>query len=228
MARAGARVVISSRKTDKCDEVASELLNEGLDAASIPCHIGKREDLERLVAETRRHFGAIDCVVLNAAVNPYYGPISGIPDDAFSKIIDSNVRSSLWLCNLVIPHMAERGGGSVIFVSSTAGLRGSSRLGMYGVSKAAGMQLVRNLAVEWGHRNIRVNGIAPGLVRTDFAEALWRDPKLLAEAESACPLCRIGEPQDIAGAAVFLASPAAAWITGQTLVIDGGTTVTGL
>jgi NAD(P)-dependent dehydrogenase (short-subunit alcohol dehydrogenase family) len=228
MARAGAKVVISSRKADRCDEVASELLNEGLDATSIPCHIGKKEDLERLVGETHRHFGPIDCLVLNAAVNPYYGPISRIPDEAFSKIIDTNVRSSLWLCNLVIPQMAERGVGSVIFVASTAGLRGSSRLGMYGVSKAAGLQLVRNLAVEWGPRNIRVNAIAPGLVRTDFARALWQDPELLAQARAACPLGRIGDPQDIAGAAVFLASPAAAWITGQTLIIDGGATIVGL
>jgi NAD(P)-dependent dehydrogenase (short-subunit alcohol dehydrogenase family) len=228
MARAGAKVVISSRKVDRCDEVASELLNEGLDAASIPCHIGKREELERLVAESRRHFGPIDCLVLNAAVNPYYGPISGIQDEAFSKIIDSNVRSSLWLCNLVMPQMAERGSGSVIFITSTAGLRGSTMLGMYAVSKAADMQLVRNLSVEWGPKGIRVNAIAPGLVRTDFARTLWQDPKLRAQAESVWPLRRIGEPQDIAGAAVFLASAAAAWITGQTIVIDGGATVVGI
>jgi NAD(P)-dependent dehydrogenase (short-subunit alcohol dehydrogenase family) len=228
MARAGAKVVISSRKVDKCDEVASELLNEGLDAASIPCHIGKREDLERLVTESRRHFGPIDCLVLNAAVNPYYGPISGIPDEAFSKIIDSNVRSNLWLCNLVIPQMAGRGSGSIIFITSTAGLRGSTMLGMYAVSKAADMQLVRNLSVEWGPKGIRVNAIAPGLVRTDFARTLWEDPKLRSEAESVWPLRRIGEPQDIAGAAVFLASPAADWITGQTIVIDGGATIVGI
>lgn len=227
MARAGAGVVISSRKTDKCDEVASELLNEGLDAVPIPCHIGKKDDLARLMAGTLKHYGRIDCLVCNAAVNPYYGPISQITDDAFSKVIDSNVRSNLWLCNMVIPHMAERGEGSVILVSSIAGLRGSLMLGMYAISKSADMQLARNLAVEWGPKNIRVNCIAPGLVRTDFARTLWENPEIRASTERASPLRRIGEPEDIAGAAVFLASRAGSWMTGQTLVIDGGETIAG-
>jgi NAD(P)-dependent dehydrogenase (short-subunit alcohol dehydrogenase family) len=228
LARAGASVVISSRKLDKCDEVTSELLNEGLDATSIPCHIGKKEHLEHLVSETRRHYGKIDILVCNAAVNPYYGLISKMPDDAFTKIMDSNVLSNLWLCNMVIPEMAERRDGSVIIVSSVAGLKGSLMLGMYAISKAADMQLVRNLAVEWGPSNVRVNCIAPGLVRTDFARALWENPKLLAQAEASYPLRRIGEPDEIAGAAVFLASPAGNWMTGQTMVIDGGATIVGI
>jgi NAD(P)-dependent dehydrogenase (short-subunit alcohol dehydrogenase family) len=225
LARAGAKVVISSRKADKCEEVASSIKAEGREATAIPCHIGKREDVEHLVSETRRRYGKIDVLVCNAAVNPYYGPMSGLTDDAFTKVIDSNVRSNLWLCNLAIPEMAERRDGSVIIVSSIGGLRGSTHLGIYAISKAADFQLARNLAVEWGPKNIRVNCIAPGLVRTDFARALWENPEMLAKAEAITPLRRIGEPDDIAGAAVFLASRAGNWTTGQVIVIDGGVTI---
>jgi NAD(P)-dependent dehydrogenase (short-subunit alcohol dehydrogenase family) len=227
MARAGAKVVISSRKADKCTEVADAIKSEGWEATPIACNIGKREDLERLVAETKQCYGRIDSLVCNAAVNPYFGPMAQAPDEAFTKIIDSNVRSNLWLCNLVIPEMAERRDGTVIIVSSIGGLKGSSMLGLYCISKAADMQLARNLAVEWGPSNVRANCIAPGLVRTDFARALWEDPKTLARAEAACPLGRIGEPEEIAGMAVLLASRAGKWITGQTFVIDGGATIAG-
>ena len=227
MARAGAKVVISSRKADKCAEVAQAIKSEGGEATPIACNIGKREDLEHLVAETKRCYGRIDSLVCNAAVNPYYGPMAQAPDEAFTKIIDSNVRSNLWLCNLVIPEMAERRDGTVIIVSSIGGLKGSSMLGLYGISKAADMQLARNLAVEWGPSNIRANCIAPGLVRTDFARALWENPETLARAESSYPLRRIGEPEEIAGMAVLLASRAGNWITGQTMVIDGGATIAG-
>ena len=225
LARAGAKVVISSRKADKCEEVAAHIRSEGGEAAAISCHIGKREDVERLVSETKSKYGQVDILVCNAAVNPYYGPMEGLTDDAFTKVIDSNVRSNLWLCNLVLPGMAERKDGSVIIVSSIGGLRGSLNLGIYAISKAADFQLARNLAVEWGPRNIRVNCIAPGLVRTDFARALWDNPEALAKTEAATPLRRIGEPEDIAGAAVYLASPASRWMTGQVLVIDGGVTI---
>ena len=225
LARAGARVVISSRKQDRCEEVAAAIRSEGLTAAAIPCHIGKREDVERLVSESIREFGQIDILVCNAAVNPYYGPTAGLKDDAFTKVMDSNVRSNIWLANLVLPGMAERRDGSVIIVSSIGGLKGSLNLGIYAISKAADFQLARNLAVEWGPHNIRVNCIAPGLVRTDFARTLWENPELLARAESNTPLRRIGEPDDIAGAAVFLAAPAGRWMTGQVIVIDGGVTI---
>ncbi len=166
--------------------------------------------------------------VCNAAVNPHYGPMSTLPDDAFTKVMDSNVRSNLWLCNLVLPEMAERKDGSVIIVSSIGGLKGSLNLGIYAISKAADFQLARNLAVEWGPHNLRVNCIAPGIVRTDFARALWENKEILAKAEAATPLRRVGEPEDIAGAALFLASPASSWMTGQTIVIDGGVTISGV
>ena len=225
LALAGAQVVISSRKPDTCEEVAGAIRSEGLQATAIACHIGKREDVEHLVAETTKRFGKIDILVCNAAVNPYYGPMSGLSDEAFTKVIDSNVRSTFWLCNLVIPEMAERKEGSVIIVSSIGGLKGSVHLGMYAISKAADFQLARNLAVEWGPQNIRVNCIAPGLVRTDFARTLWENDELRTRAEATTPLRRIGEPEDIAGAAVFLASRAGAWTTGQVIVIDGGVTI---
>lgn len=225
LARAGASVVISSRKADQCEKVAAAIKAEGFEATAIPCHIGKREDVENLVSETRKRYGRIDVLVCNAAVNPYYGPMSGLTDDAFAKVIDSNVRSNIWLCNLAIPEMAERRDGSVIIVSSIGGLRGSQQLGIYAISKAADFQLARNLAVEWGPKNVRVNCIAPGLVRTDFARALWENPEMLAKAEAMTPLRRIGEPDDIAGAAVFLASRAGNWTTGQVIVIDGGVTI---
>ncbi len=227
LARAGARVVISSRKLDMCQEVAEAIKSEGFEAAPVSCHIGNREDVERLVSETRALYGQIDILVCNAAVNPYFGPMINLTDDAFAKIMDSNVRSNIWLCNLVIPEMAERRDGSVIMVSSIGGLKGSIHLGMYAISKAADFQLARNLAVEWGPRNIRVNCIAPGIVKTDFARALWENPEILAKTEATTPLRRIGEPEDIAGAAVFLASPSASWMTGQMIVIDGGLTIGG-
>jgi len=227
MARAGAIVVVSSRKTDACDQVASELLNEGFDAFPVPCHIGKPGDLQRLVEQSRRHFGAIDCLVCNAAVNPYFGPLAGLTDEVFNKIVETNLHSKIRLCNMVLPEMAKRGGGSVVFVSSTSALTGSKMLGMYALSKAADIQLVRNLAVEWGPAGIRVNCIVPGLVRTDFARALWQDEGYRTRVEAGTPLGRIGKPEDIAGAAVFLSSSAAGWMTGQTLVIDGGAAIAG-
>jgi NAD(P)-dependent dehydrogenase (short-subunit alcohol dehydrogenase family) len=225
LARAGAKVVVSSRKVEGSEEVASALRKEKREAIAIACHIGRREDCEALVAKTRAQWGQIDVLVCNAAVNPYYGPMTGLGDDAFDKVMQTNVRSNLWLANLVQPEMAARRDGVVIIVSSIGGLKGTDALGIYAISKAADMQLARNLAVEWGPHNIRVNCIAPGLVRTDFARALWENPKLLESTERRTPLRRIGEPDDIAGAAVFLASRAGAWMTGQTIVIDGGVTI---
>lgn len=227
LAQAGANVVISSRKAEKCEEVAAAIRAQGGSAFAVACHIGRREDLERLVTATREKFGKIDVLICNAAVNPYFGPTAELPDEAFAKVMDTNVRSNIWLCNLVLPEMAGRRDGAVVIVSSIGGLKGSATLGIYGISKAADMQLARSLAVEWGPHNVRINCIAPGLVRTDFARALWENPATLAVAEKTTPLRRIGVPEDIAGAAVFLASNAGTWITGQTIVIDGGVTIAG-
>jgi NAD(P)-dependent dehydrogenase (short-subunit alcohol dehydrogenase family) len=225
LARAGAKVVVSSRRADACEEVAAAIVKEGHEAIAIPCHIGRRADCEALIAKTREKWGKIDTLVCNAAINPYYGPMTGLSDEVFNKVMETNVRSNLWLANLVQPEMAARKDGSIIIVSSIGGLKGTEILGIYALSKAAEMQLARNLAVEWGPDNIRVNCIAPGLVKTDFARALWEDPVLKKGSEDRTVLRRLGDPEDIAGAAVFLASRAGRWITGQTIVIDGGRTI---
>jgi len=222
MAEHGARVVISSRKAEACEAVADTIRGRGGEALVVPCNIGRKEELQALVDRTMAEWGRVDALVCNAAVNPHFGPSIGIPDDAWDRIMGTNIRSNHWLSNMVLPGMAERGGGSVTIVSSIAGLRGSTTLGAYGISKAADMQLVRNLAVEWGGRGIRANCIAPGLVRTDFARALWEDPANLKKRTRDTPLGRIGEPDEIAGAAVFLAAASGRFMTGQTIVIDGG------
>jgi NAD(P)-dependent dehydrogenase (short-subunit alcohol dehydrogenase family) len=224
MAEHGATVVISSRKANVCETVAAGIGAAGGKAVVIPCHIGRKEELQNLVDQTVAQCGGIDILVENAGVNPYLGPAADMPDEAFDRVIGLNVRSNVWLANMALPHIAQRGGGSVIIISSIGGLRGSAQLGAYGLSKAADMQLARNIAVEWGPKNIRANAIAPGLVRTDFARALWENPILYRKRTKDTPLQRIGEPDEIAGAAVFLASAAGSFTTGQTIVIDGGTT----
>ena len=232
LAEHGAKVVISSRKQDACDEVAAEIngkYGEGT-AVAIAASISDKAALQELVDGTRAAFGRIDVLVCNAASNPYYGPLAGIADEQFRKILDNNVLSNHWLIQMVAPEMIERGasggdGGSIIIVSSIGGLRGSPVIGAYNVSKAADFQLARNYAVEYGPKGVRVNCIAPGLIKTDFARALWEDPKRIAAANNSVPLRRIGEPHEIAGAVVFLASPASAFMTGQAMVIDGGVTI---
>jgi NAD(P)-dependent dehydrogenase (short-subunit alcohol dehydrogenase family) len=225
MAAMGAKVVVSSRKADACETVAESIRKAGGDATVIPCNIGRRQECEALVSGAVAKYGKVDALVCNAAVNPYFGPLAGISDDAFDKIMASNIKSNLWLANLTAPGMAERGGGTITIVSSIGGLKGSERLGAYGISKAADFGLARSLAVEWGPKNIRVNAIAPGLVKTDFARALWEDPANLKKRTDTTPLRRIGNPEDIGGIAAFLASPAAAFITGQIIVADGGVTI---
>jgi NAD(P)-dependent dehydrogenase (short-subunit alcohol dehydrogenase family) len=225
MAEAGAKVVISSRKADACVEVAAGITARGGTAIAHAASISDKVALQGLVDRTLHEWGRIDVLVCNAAVNPYYGPLLEIPDEAFDKIMASNVRSNLWLCKMVIPQMAERREGSVVVISSIAGLKGNTVLGAYGISKAADFQLVRNLAVEWGPSNVRVNAIAPAIIRTDFARKLWEDPVIYAKAVSGYPLRRIGEPDEVAGAAIFLASRAGAFVTGQVVVVDGGVTI---
>ncbi len=227
LARANAKVIISSRKADACDAAVKKITSFGANAYAIPANIGKRQELEDLVIETKSQFKKIDILVCNAASNPYYGPMSELPDEAFNKILQNNVVSNHWLANLVLPEMAERRDGTIIVVSSIGGLKGSDKLGAYAISKAADMQLARNLAIEWGSKNVRVNCIAPGLVKTDFAKALWENKEIREHYESLTPLKRLGDPDDIGGIAVFLASRAGHFITGQTIVADGGVTIAG-
>ncbi|MET0351305.1 MAG: SDR family oxidoreductase [Rhizobacter sp.] len=227
MAEHGAKVVISSRKPEPCAEVAAAInAKHGAGSAiSVPANISSKDDLKHLVDETTRQLGQVDIVVCNAASNPYYGPMAGIEDDQFRKILENNVIANHWLINFAVPQMVDRKDGAIIIVSSIGGLRGSPVIGAYNISKAADFQLARNLAVEYGPHNIRVNCIAPGLIKTDFAKALWENPETLKRATSTTPLRRIGEPDEIAGAAVFLASPAGSFLTGHGLVVDGGATI---
>ena len=223
LARAGARVAVSSRKAEACEQTRREFEQEGLQVIAQPCNVSRKEDLQALVDATRAKWQRIDIVVANAASNPYYGPLTGIPDEVFDKIIANNVKSVLWLAGMTLPAMKE--GGSFTFVGSIGGLLANTVIGAYGLSKAAGHHLVRNLAAEWGPKNVRVNAIAPGLVKTEFARALWEDEKRRSERIEATPLRRLGEPRDIGGIAVFLASDAGAFITGQCIVADGGVSI---
>jgi len=225
MAAHGAKVVISSRKAGPCEQVAAAInARSAGHAIAVPANISSKDDLERLMDETRKAFGQIDILVCNAASNPFYGSQLDITDEAFNKILSNNIVANNWLIQLTAPEMKARKDGAIIIISSIGGLRGSTVIGAYCISKAADMQLARNLAQELGPSNIRVNCIAPGLVKTDFARALWDTPEGERRSSAGTPLRRLGEPDDIAGAAVFLASKAGSWMTGQTMVIDGGST----
>ena len=223
LARAGAKVAVSSRKADAVQATVKELEAEGFPVMGRPCNVSRKEELQALVGATRDKWGRIDIVVANAASNPYYGPLTDIQDEAFDKIYANNVKSVLWLAAMTLPQM--KAGGSFIVVGSIGGLLANTVIGAYGISKAADHHLVRNLAAEWGPKNVRVNAIAPGLVKTEFARALWEDEKRRNERIEATPLRRLGEPRDIGGIAVFLASDAAAFVTGQCIVADGGVTI---
>ena len=225
MAALGAKVVISSRKQQACETVADTIRGNGGEALVVPCDIADKAQLQNLIDTTVTTFGRLDILVCNAAVNPYYGPMAKVTDEVYERIMNSNVKSTFWLCNMAAPHIADGGGGSIMIVSSIGGQQGSDTLGVYGMSKAADFALTRNLAVEWGPRGIRVNCIAPGLIKTDFSRAIWENETIHNAAKQRTPLQRLGDPEDIGGVACFLASPAAAYLTGQTLVVDGGLTI---
>jgi NAD(P)-dependent dehydrogenase (short-subunit alcohol dehydrogenase family) len=227
LALSGARVVVSSRKAPACEEAAAEIRKAGGEAIVIPCNISDKTQCENLISQTQKQLGPVDVLVCNAASNPYYGPNEKLPDDVFMKVMHNNILSTMWLINLCLPDMRAKKDGAIMIVSSIGGVRGSPVIGAYCVSKAADMQLARNLALEYGKDNIRVNTIAPGLVKTDFAKALWDDPKYLNKRLETAPLGRIGEPDDIGGVAVMLAGKAGAFITGQTIIADGGVTIGG-
>lgn len=225
MASLGAKVVISSRKAEACEIVAAGIRESGGEALVVPCDIAEKAQLENLLERTLEAFGQLDILVCNAAVNPFYGPMAKVTDDVYERIMNSNVKSTFWLCNMAASHMADADGGSITIISSIGGNQGSPNLGVYGMSKAADFALTRNLAVEWGPKGIRANCIAPGLIKTDFSRALWENETMHNNAKQRTPLQRLGKPEDIGGVACFLSSPAAAYLTGQTLVVDGGLTI---
>lgn len=217
----GAKVVVSSRKADACAAVVKEIADAGGTAVAIPCNMSDMAAVENLAKEAERQLGPITTLVCNAAVNPIYGPMSQVDERAFDKIMITNVGASVKLINLLSPGMAKAGGGSIILLSSVVAFAGSRNIGAYAISKAADIQLARNYAIELGPSQIRVNAIAPGLIATDMATALWEGPAGQAFAAKT-PLGRLGEPDDIAGVALFLASQAAKFVTGQCIVADGG------
>ena len=221
-AEAGARVVVSSRKREACEPVAEAIRAKGGEALVVPCHIGNTDDLQNLVDTTIRTWGRIDVLVPNAAINPVYGPMQDLDDGVFDKMLITNVRTINTMCKMVLPQMAANGGGAVVIISSVAAIKGSVTLGAYGVTKAADAAVARALALEWGPKNIRVNAIGPGLIKTDFARALWEDPERIERINNANPLRRMGTVEEIAGTALWLASPLSGYVNGQLIIADGG------
>ena len=223
----GANVIISSRKLNICEQTADEINNEvGKELAHpIAASISDENQLDELVKKTREKLGKIDVLICNAATNPFMGSMLDMPNDKFDKVMNNNIKSNQILCNLVLPEMIDREDGSIIIISSIAAIKGSAILGAYNISKAADVMIVKNIAAEFGHKNIRANSIAPGLIKTDFAKALWENPEILKTVLRTTPMQRIGEPDEIAGVAVMLASEAGNYINGQTIVVDGGTTI---
>ena len=223
----GANVIISSRKLEACEKTANEINNEVGNEVAFPiaANISDESQLDLLVASTRKKLGKIDVLVCNAATNPFMGSMLDMPSEKFDKVMNNNIKSNQVLCNLVLPEMIDRNDGSIIIISSIAAIKGSPILGAYNISKAADVMIVKNIAAEFGNKNIRANSIAPGLIKTDFAKALWENPDILKAVLSTTPMQRIGEPNEIAGVAVMLASDAGNYINGQTIVVDGGTTI---
>ena len=223
----GAKIIVSSRKIDACEKVVVEITNAGGLASAFECNISNKSSCQELINFAQKKYGKIDILVCNAASNPYYGDLADIPDESFEKIMNNNVKSNLWLCKNVIPHFKKNKSGSIIIISSIAGLQGVENLGAYSISKTADIGLIRSLAVELGKYNITVNGLCPGIIKTDFAKALWENPDILKDVESYAPLKRIGTTDEVAGAAILLASKPGAFITGQVITMDGGITIAG-
>ena len=223
--RAGARLVITSESIDDCRHVASTLSREGIDARPLNADLGRQTDVNALAAAVLDYFGGLDALVCNAGVAPHMGPLATACDRDWDTTLTINLRSALWLTSALIPSMAARGGGSVVLMASIAGVRGNKSLGLYGLSKAALAQLARNLAVEWGPANVRVNAISPGVIQTEFARPLTDSPALMEQRLALTPLRRVGTPEEIAGLALLLATAAGGFMTGQNLIVDGGTTI---
>jgi NAD(P)-dependent dehydrogenase (short-subunit alcohol dehydrogenase family) len=225
LAKAGAKVVVSSRKQESVQAVADEIAAAGGEALAVQAHVGHPEDVEALVAQTIQAFGRIDVAVNNAATNPHFGPLLTADEGQWDKILDTNVKGAVRLCKAVVPHMESQGGGKIINMASVTGLRPSPGMGVYSVSKAGIVALTQVLAVELGHANIQVNCIAPGVIKTSFSRLLWQTPQISEPILNSLPLGRFGEPEDVAGLALYLASSASDYVTGAIFVVDGGVNV---
>jgi NAD(P)-dependent dehydrogenase (short-subunit alcohol dehydrogenase family) len=225
LGRAGARVILSSNDAEGCQRAAQGLRDEGIEALPIACDVLDDDALATLVQRSEAEMGPLHILMCNAGIGSRLAPMAEMTEDEYQTILNVNLRSVIQLCKLAVPGMAARGQGSVVLTSSISGLRGYSRAGIYAISKAAVAQLARNMAAEYGPSNVRVNAISPGLVDTELAAAVVKNPELADRRSAATPLRRIGTPQDIAGAALFLASDAASFVTGHNLIVDGGYTI---
>ena len=221
----GAKVVISSRKQEALDAVAAAIRAQGGEALALAAHMGEPAQVQALVAQTVEHWGRVDIIVNNAATNPHFGPLLTADEGQLEKIFDVNLKGYFRLCKAVEPIMRTNGGGKMINIASIAGLRPAMNMGVYSISKAGVLMLTQVLAVELGYANIQVNALAPGLIRTRFSRALWENERLVKQVEGRTPSGRLGEVEDVIGAALLLASPASDYITGEVIVIDGGTSL---
>ncbi len=223
LAEAGANVAVAARKPESLEEAVAAVNATGRKGIGIPTNVRQVEALENLVNETKREFGRVDILVNNAGTNPVFGPVQNIDERAWDTIMNTNLKSPFMLSKLVREAIKEHGeGGSIVNVSSTGGIRASAGLGGYSVSKAGLIMLTQVCAQQWGVDGIRVNCIAPGLIKTEFSRALWETPDILAGATERSALRRIGQPEEMAGAVVYFASEASSYVTGQTLILDGG------
>jgi len=226
LARAGARVAVSSRKLENVQAVADEIEAAGGEALAVQAHVGRPDDVTALAAHTVETFGRIDVAVNNAATNPHFGPALTADEGQWAKILDTNLTGAFRVCRAVMPHMEKQGGGKIINLASIAGLRPSPGMGVYSVSKAGVIMLTQVLALELGQANIQVNAIAPGVIKTRFSRVLWDTPHIAGPMLGRLPLSRFGEPEDVAGLALYLACPASDYVTGAVFLVDGGMSVT--
>ena len=225
MAEQGARVVISGRKPEACEAAVAEIRAAGGEAIAVPCNIGRKEELQRVVDTANQQWGRVDIVMANAAIHPWIGSVLDLKDETFNKFMQVNVQSSIWLAQMTVPGMLERGYGRFIVVASIVGLLGDPVTGTYGLTKAADMQFVRNLAMEFASRGVTANCIAPGTFKTEMARSQWEDEALVRWYNDRNPSRRFGEVDELAGLAVMLASPSGGYINGQTIAVDGGHTI---
>jgi len=225
MAEHGARVIIVGRNQEACDAAAEEIRGEGGTAIGISCNISRKHELQAMVDETLRQWDRVDIVMANAAIHPWIGSVLNLEDRTFTKFMEANVQSNIWLAQMTVPGMIERGYGRYICVASIVGILGDPETGTYGLTKAADMQFVRNLANEFAHAGVTANCIAPGTFKTEMARSQWEDQKMVDWYKGRNPSRRFGEVDEIAGLAVLLASPSGGYINGQTIAVDGGHTI---